>query len=194
MVTEVSVRDTVGRDLPAGEIGEIFMRWRPLEGSAGSSLQGATYRYWGSEAPSAPDGFVSVGDLGWLDDNGYLFVADRRVDLVITGGVNVYPAEVEAVLSEHPDVEDVVVVGLPDPEWGRRVHAIVSTRLPPVDPRAFVHELDRHCRESLSSVKTPKSYEFIDTSARNEAGKIRRTQLASERAAGPPAVLYVPSP
>ncbi|HEX4220671.1 MAG TPA: AMP-binding protein, partial [Acidimicrobiales bacterium] len=95
VTTDVVVRGPDGTSLRTGEVGEIFMRWRPADGSVGSSLQGATYRYWGSEVPPAPDGFVSVGDLGWLDDDGYLFVADRRVDLIITGGVNVYPAEVE---------------------------------------------------------------------------------------------------
>jgi bile acid-coenzyme A ligase len=193
--TEVVVRGPDGANLRAGEVGEIFMRWRPADGSVGSSLQGATYRYWGSAVPSAPDGFVSVGDLGWLDDDGYLFVADRRVDLIITGGVNVYPAEVEAAITEHPEVDDVVVIGVPDPEWGRRVHAIVATSRPPLDPQAFVTELNRRCRQRLSSVKVPKSYELVTALSRNEAGKVRRAELAAERADELSAAsVYVPSP
>jgi bile acid-coenzyme A ligase len=145
--------------------------------------------------PPAPDGFVSVGDLGWLDDDGYLFVADRRVDLIITGGVNVYPAEVEAAITEHPEVDDVVVIGVPDPEWGRRVHAIVATSRPPLDPQAFVTDLNHRCRERLSSVKVPKSYELVTALSRNEAGKVRRAELAAERAdASSVAPVYVPSP
>jgi acyl-CoA synthetase (AMP-forming)/AMP-acid ligase II len=77
-------------------------------------------------ATSTPDGFISVGDLGWVDEEGYLFIADRRVDMINSGGANVYPAEVEAALSEHPGVGDIVVIGVPDPEWGKRVHAVVQ--------------------------------------------------------------------
>ena len=76
--------------------------------------------------PRTDDGFVTVGDLGWLDEDGFLFLADRRVDMIVTGAANVFPAEVESALSEHPGVADVVVIGLRDPEWGRRVHAIVQ--------------------------------------------------------------------
>ena len=79
------------------------------------------------------DGFTSVGDLGWLDEDGFLYMADRRVDMIVTGAVNVFPAEVEAALSEHPAIADVVVVGLRDPEWGRRVHAIVQPADPALD-------------------------------------------------------------
>jgi bile acid-coenzyme A ligase len=194
VTTDVVVRGPDGANLPAGEVGEIFMRWRSASGSVGSSLQGATYRYWGSEVPPAPDRFVSVGDLGWLDDDGYLFVADRRVDMIITGGVNVYPAEVEAAITEHPEVDDVVVVGVPDPEWGRRVHAIIATRRPPPHPQELVTELDRRCRERLSSVKVPKTYELVTALSRNEAGKVRRAELAAERASAPAAPIYVPAP
>ena len=79
------------------------------------------------------DGFTSVGDLGWLDEDGFLYMADRRVDMIVTGAANVFPAEVEAALSEHPGIADVVVVGLRDPEWGRRVHAIVQRSDPTLD-------------------------------------------------------------
>jgi bile acid-coenzyme A ligase len=113
--------------------------------------------------------------------------------MIITGGVNVYPAEVEAAISAHPDVEDVVVVGLTDPEWGRRVHAIVSRRRTITDPQQFVTDLDHACREQLSSMKVPKSYELVEALPRNEAGKVRRAELAAARAAEPPALLYVPS-
>ncbi|HUG14163.1 MAG TPA: AMP-binding protein [Thermomicrobiales bacterium] len=172
---ELRVLDEQGIDLPSGEVGEIFMR--PLNGV------GPTFGYIGApEAKSTPDGFLSIGDLGWLDDDGYLYIADRRVDLVISGGANVYPAEVEAALSDHPGIADVAVIGVPDEEWGRRVHAIVQ----PTDPMEppSVAELDRQCRERLASYKAPKTYEFVAELPRNEAGKIRRSELVDERASG----------
>src|SRR5690606_3157498 len=116
---EIRILDTEGDDLPAGEVGEIYMR-QP-------EITVRTFEYVGAEPPKVTDdGFTSIGDLGWLDEDGYLYVADRRVDMIVSGGANVFPAEVEAALSEHPAVHDVVVIGLPDPEWGRRVHAIVE--------------------------------------------------------------------
>ena len=121
---EIRVIGPAGDDVPAGELGEIYLR-SPTSGM---------YRYLGGAPllPTTADGFGTAGDIGRLDADGYLYVVDRRVDMIITGGVNVFPAEVETALSEHPDIADVVVVGLADPEWGRRVHAIVE----PTDPAA----------------------------------------------------------
>ena len=108
---------------PTGEIGHIFMR--------SPDYVGATYL---GEAPADPmtdDGFGTVGDMGYLDDDGYLYLVDRRVDLIITGGANVFPAEVEAALSDHPKIADVVVVGLKDPEWGDACTPSSSRPIPP---------------------------------------------------------------
>jgi bile acid-coenzyme A ligase len=124
---------------------------------------------------------MSVGDMGWVDEDGYLFVADRRVDLIITGGSNVYPAEVEAVLSRHPDVDDVVVIGLPDPEWGKRVHAIVQPRDAAAAPT--YEELRAYCASQLTAYKVPKSLELMDELPRDAAGKIRRRALVEQRSA-----------
>src|SRR5207245_2436672 len=100
-------------------VGEIFMRI--------GGLPEPRYQYKGAQrGPITADGFASVGDLGWLDADGYLYIADRRTDLIISGGANIYPAEVEAVLSEHPAVGDVAVVGEPDTEWGQQVHAVIE--------------------------------------------------------------------
>jgi bile acid-coenzyme A ligase len=144
---------------------------------------GPTYEYRGAEqAKTADGGFVSVGDLGWLDADGFLYIADRRADMIVTGGANVYPAEVEAALSEHPRVADVAVVGIADDEWGRRVHAIVQA-VDRDDPPAIA-ELDRHCRERLAAYKAPKSYEFVHGLPRTEAGKLNRSSLAAAREAG----------
>jgi bile acid-coenzyme A ligase len=172
---ELRILDETGNDLPPGEVGEIYMR--PL------AAAGPTFSYIGAPgAKSTPDGFLSIGDLGWRDDDGYLYIADRRLDLVITGGANVYPAEVEAALSDHPGIADVAVIGVPDEEWGRRVHAIVQPA--DIGSPPPVADLDRICRERLASYKAPKTYEFVAALPRNEAGKIRRSELAAERESG----------
>ena len=166
--SEIKILDESGVEVPVGEVGEIFMRR--------TDVSGPTYAYIGAaRAKSTADDFQSVGDLGWLDDAGYLYVADRRVDMIITGGANVYPAEVEAALSEHPAVADVVVVGVPHEDWGKAVHAIVQPA-DGSDPPA-PDELTSYCRERLAPYKVPKSYEIVERLPRNEAGKLRRSAL-----------------
>ena len=168
VMTEIRVLDADGHDVAAREVGEIHMRL--------AGLPVPVYEYVGADrGPVTDDGFASVGDLGWLDEDGYLFIADRRTDLIISGGVNIYPAEVEAVLTEHPAVADAAVVGVPDDEWGRRVHALVE-----VFPGASVtpEELDAHCRARLSATKVPRSYDLTTDLGRNEAGKLRRSGLS----------------
>jgi bile acid-coenzyme A ligase len=173
--SELRILDEAGQDVPAGTIGEVFMRRQPPVGE--------TYHYLGSPpAKSTPDGFASVGDLGRVDEEGYLFLADRRVDMIVTGGANVYPAEVEAALTEHPAVADVAVIGVPDAEWGKRVHAVIQPQAGTDVPSAAV--LNDHCRERLASYKAPKTYEFVTQLPRDDAGKIRRSALAAERASG----------
>jgi bile acid-coenzyme A ligase len=167
---DLRILDETGHELPDGEVGEIFMR--PWDSAP-------TYYYVGSPpAKSTPDGFVSVGDIGWVDADGYLFLADRRTDLIITGGANVYPAEVEAALTEHPSVGDVAVIGLPDDDWGKRVHAVVQLA---VGSEPAAADLECHCRERLASYKVPKTWEFVEQLPRDDAGKLRRSALVAER-------------
>jgi bile acid-coenzyme A ligase len=131
------------------------------------------------------DGFVTVGDLGWLDEEGYLYMADRRVDMIVTGAANVYPAEIEAALSEHPQIFDVVVIGLRDPEWGRRVHAIVQateTAHPP-----DVDDVINFAKARLAPYKAPKTVEFVDSLPRSDAMKLSRQALVLERDGPEPA-------
>lgn len=169
--TELKVLDENMVEVPNGEVGEIFTR---VAGGV------TTFEYVGAPpARATPDGFVSVGDLGWVDDDGYLFIADRRVDLIITGGANVYPAEVEAALTEHPEVGDAAVIGLPDPEWVRRVHAVIEPLDPASPPSSAA--LDAWCRERLASYKRPKSYDFVVDLPRTGSGKKRRSALVEER-------------
>lgn len=170
---DVRVLDEAGAEVAPGEVGEIFLR--------SHHHPAPTYRYIGSDPlRTTPDGYSSVGDLGRVDHDGYLFIADRRVDLIVTGGVNVYPAEVEAVLTRHPAVRDAVVVGVPDPEWGRRVHAVVECVDPPVPLTA--DELVRFAREHLEPARVPKTVELVATLPRDESGKVRRSALAAARA------------
>jgi bile acid-coenzyme A ligase len=173
--SEIRILDEARTALPPGEVGEIFLRRN--DGTT------PTFHYVGA-APMkfTEDGFASIGDLGWLDQDGYLYIADRRVDMIVSGGANVYPAEVEAALSEHAGLADVAVIGVPDEEWGRRVHAVVEPHDPANPPT--VQELNVHVRERIASWKAPKTYEFVAQLPRNEAGKIRRTALAAERDSG----------
>jgi bile acid-coenzyme A ligase len=159
-----------GKPLPAGQTGEIYMR-RP-EGAP------PTYKYIGAEAKTLEGGWESLGDIGWFDEEGYLYLADRRTDMILVGGSNVYPAEVEAALEEHPAVQSCAVVGLPDEDLGNRVHAIIQAK-GKVDP----DELKAHLNERLVSYKQPRSFEFVDEPLRDDAGKVRRTALRDERIA-----------
>ncbi|HEU0103442.1 MAG TPA: AMP-binding protein [Mycobacteriales bacterium] len=161
-----------GSELPPGTIGEIYMRRHDT---------GPGFRYAGDAAPRrVVDGFESLGDLGHVDAEGYLYVADRRVDVIITGGENVYPAEVENALLEHPGVRDAVVIGLPDPDWGSRVHAVLELAGAPVP----TVELVAHCRTRLSAYKVPKGFEVVAALPRDEAGKVRRSAMAAARREG----------
>jgi bile acid-coenzyme A ligase len=157
-----------GAELPPGEIGEIYMM--PRRGA------GSTYSYVGSE-PRRKGGWETTGDLGWMDGDGYLYLADRRADLIIRGGSNVYPAEVEAVISEHPLVASCAVIGLPHPDLGAKVHAIVEPREDGLTPEA----LQRFTRDRLSGYKVPESWEFVSEPLRDAAGKVRRGALREER-------------
>jgi len=167
---EMKAFDTEGRELPAGQIGEIYMR--RAEGLA------PTYRYVGAEARTLPGGWESLGDIGWFDEEGYLYLADRRTDMILVGGANVYPAEVEAAIEEHPLVHSCAVIGLPDDDLGNRDHAIVHA-LGEIGPE----ELSDHLAGRLVSYKRPRSFEFISEPLRDDAGKVRRSALREERVA-----------
>src|SRR5581483_5306467 len=168
---EVRVLDDAGSDVPVGEIGNVYVR--------SPDSRGALYLGTAPQIPITDDGFGSVGDIGYLDEDGYLYLVDRRVDLIITGGANVFPAEVEAALVDHPKIADVVVIGLTDPEWGRRVHAIVE----PADPRdpPTADEVRAYARGRLLPYKVPKTVELVDRIPRSEATKVNRGRLVEAR-------------
>ena len=169
--TEVRVLDADGNALPAREVGDLYLR-SPAYGSS-------TYMGGAPQMATTDDGFCSVGDLGYLDEDGYVYLVDRRVDLIITGGVNVYPAEVETALIEHPKVADVVVIGLKDDEWGRRVHAVIEPA-DPADPPTL-DEIREYAKSRLHAFKVPKTIEIIDAMPRSSATKVNRGALVEAR-------------
>lgn len=158
-----------GDPLPSGEIGEIFFR-RPADLPDG-------YSYVGDKGRDRDtlDGF---GDMGWVDEEGYLFIADRRTDMVVVGGANIYPAEIEAAIDSLPGMLGSAVIGLPDPDLGNRIHAIVEiAEGENPDPEALISQL----RQQLTGFKVPKTIEFTHERIRDDAGKVRRSALRQER-------------
>lgn len=163
------VQDDQGRVVPPGVVGEVFLM---PEGGPGS-----TYHYVGA-TPRSRDGWESLGDLGHYDEDGYLYLDDRSTDCIVTGGANVYPAEVEGALDAHPGVRASAVIGVPDDDLGQRVIAIVEA-----DPDVTADVLDAHLAALLAPYKRPRSYELTQTPLRDEAGKVRRSALRAERLA-----------
>ena len=163
----ISIRDDNGNELPAGETGSIFMSW-------GDNSPKVEYRNI-DPIESDGEGFKSVGDMGWVDSEGYLYFADRRSDMIVTGGENVFAAEVENVLKKHSKVVDAVVVGLPDKDWGHRIHALVETSGP-----VSSKELIKFALNYLPPYKIPKSIEFVDRIPHNENGKVVRSRIIEE--------------
>jgi len=160
-----------GAELPPGEVGAIYI----------SSFSGQRFGYHNDPEKTDRawrDDYFTVGDLGWLDDDGYLFLADRRTDLILSGGVNVYPAEVETALAEDPDVVDAAVFGLPDERMGQMVHAVVELR--PGTPRDAGALLARLATR-LADYKRPRTVEFVDVLPREENGKVMKARLRAER-------------
>lgn len=144
---------------------------RPLSGL------GTTYYYLGAEPKVIEDGWESLGDMGWMDEDGYLYLTDRKSDMVIVGGANIYPAEVEAALDAFPGVRSSAVIGLPDEDMGARLHAIVDVPTGELDEAA----LKDHLRERLVTYKIPKSLEVVTQPLRDDAGKTRRSALREAR-------------
>ena len=168
---EILVVGEDGTALPPGQTGRIFVRRRA----------GPTFQYHNApektrSAHLAPDTFT-YGELGYLDDAGYLFLTGRAQDLIVSGGVNVYPAEVEAVLLTHPGVRDAAVIGVPDSEFGERVAAVVERESGAPGDLAIL--LDEHCRRSLAGFKVPRAYHFVDTLPREPTGKLRKEALSA---------------
>jgi acyl-CoA synthetase (AMP-forming)/AMP-acid ligase II len=162
---EVRVADDEGRPLPPGEPGEVLVR--------GAVVMAGYWNKPDETAEALRDGWLHTGDVGSFDEDGFLTLHDRSKDLIISGGMNIYPREVEEVLLRHPHVEAAAVVGRPDPEWGESVVAFVVTdgTEPPVE------ELDRLCLDSIARFKRPKDYRFVDALPTNNYGKVLKREL-----------------
>ena len=156
-----------GDDVPDGTVGELWTR-------SPQNMKG----YWANEdatrAAVDDDGWFKTGDAGYRDENGFLFLHDRVKDMIVSGGENIYPAEVENVLAKHPDVGDVAVIGVPDEKWGEAVKAVVVRR-----EGASVTEQDliTFAREYLAGYKLPKSVDFTDVLPRNPSGKLLKREI-----------------
>jgi acyl-CoA synthetase (AMP-forming)/AMP-acid ligase II len=175
---ELRIADPVtGVELPAGEVGEVWLR-------APNVMLGYHKRPAETEAALAPGGWLRTGDGGYVDDEGYLFLTDRIKDMIVSGGENVYPIEVEEVLAQHPDVADVAVVGVPDDRWGELVKAFVVLR--PGGPLTG-EELVAFARPRLAGYKLPRAVEIVDDLPRTPSGKVLKRALRERDRAGSPA-------
>ena len=164
---ELKIIDTEGKTLPNGEIGEIATR----------SVKNIK-SYWNLPEATAKtidsDGWLRTGDAGYLDDDGYLYMHDRVKDMIISGGENVYPAEVEDALYSHPDIADVAVVGVPDDKWGEAIKAFVVIK---DGADLSADQIIEFARTRIAKFKCPKTVNFIDILPRNMSGKILRREL-----------------
>jgi acyl-CoA synthetase (AMP-forming)/AMP-acid ligase II len=162
-----------GAELPPGADGLIY-------------FEGQSFEYHNDPAKTASAlddrGWSTLGDIGHVDDEGFLYLSDRRTDLIISGGVNIYPAEIEEALISHPVVDDVAVIGVPDAEMGQQVLAIVQLTGQGTGSADLAAALIEHCRALLATFKCPRSVEFVAELPRLPTGKLLRRQLRAERA------------
>ena len=167
---DVIAVDEEGTPLARGETGQLYIR----------AVDGSDFEYHNDPQKTAgahhPSGMFSVGDVGRVDGDGYVFLSDRKIDMVISGGVNIYPAEIEAVLMEHPDVIDAAVIGVPNPEFGEEVKALIEPRAA-ADLSALEDSLTTWCRARLAGFKLPRSFELVESLPRTPMGKLNKRIL-----------------
>jgi len=163
---QVRIVDESGADVPPGDTGEIIVRSKHV-----------MLEYWNKPEETGKaivDGWLHTGDMGCYDERGYIYIIDRKKDMIITGGENVYPREVEEILYRHPAVREAAVIGIPDPYWVERVHAVVSLK---EGSSATAEELIALCKKNLASYKAPKSVEFMESLPKNASGKLLKREL-----------------
>lgn len=161
---DIRIFDADGNEVPRGETGEVWM----LAGALDFEYHKNSER----TSSSKRDGYFTVGDVGYMDEEGYLFLQGRSSDIIITGGVNIHPSEIEGVLIQHPAVGDVAVFGIPDPEWGEQIKAVVE-----LVGEATTDELLDHCKEHLAAYKAPRSIDIVDELPRDPNGKLYKRLL-----------------
>ena len=164
------VLDDDGQPVPVGEVGTVYLR-APDEGRF------EYYKDADKTAGSYRGDYFTLGDLGYLDEDGYLFLTGRSAELIISGGVNIYPMEVDTELMKHPAVFDVCTVGIPNEEWGEEVRSVISLQEGVTGNEALAEELIAFARSRLAAFKCPRSIDFADHIPRSEAGKVQRKQI-----------------
>jgi long-chain acyl-CoA synthetase len=163
---QLRIADETGRELPLGEVGEVLVR--------GDSVMAGYWRNESATASALRDGWLFTGDVGCLDGDGFLTLKDRSKDLIISGGSNIYPREVEEALLTAPGVAEAAVVGAPDPEWGEVVVAFV---VPQAGAELSAEALDQHCLALIARFKRPKRYVLVSQLPKNNYGKVLKTEL-----------------
>jgi long-chain acyl-CoA synthetase len=170
---KVKILDEHGNELPRGEVGHVYLE----------PERGASFAYKGDPELTASvsrGNAFTLGDVGYMDEDGYLFINDRAKDMIISGGVNIYPAEVEGVLSAHPAVADVAVIGVPDTEWGEQVKAVVELVDGAEPGEELAAELIAYCQERIARYKCPRSVDFREHLPRTDGGKLYKRHLRDE--------------
>ena len=162
----ISIQDDDGQRLPQGESGEICV--------GGDIVMKGYYKQPDKTAEAIIDGWLHTGDIGHLDAEGFLHITDRKKDMIISGGFNVYPSEVEQVIWSHPSVLDCAVIGVPDEKWGEAVKAVIELK---PGAAAEPEEIIALCKDRLGSVKAPKSVDFVATLPRSPVGKVLKKDI-----------------
>ena len=163
---QVRVVDDRDNDMKAGEVGELIIKSKQV-----------MIEYWNKPEDTQAaliNGWLHTGDVGYYDENGYIYIADRKKDMIISGGENVYPREIEDIIYEHPAIREAAVFGIPDPYWVEKVHAVVSLKK---DKCVTGEELTAFCKKKLAGYKVPKSVDFVDELPKNAAGKMLKKEL-----------------
>ena len=163
MDTEIKIVESEGVEVAQGDIGEILIRGPQL-------MTG----YWKRKPLDDKGGWLRTGDAAFRDQEGYLYIRDRINDMIISGGENIYPVEVESILMSHPKITDAAVIGIPSDQWGEIVHAIVVREQ---NSELTEEELTMYCKDSLAGYKCPKAVDFVDALPRNAAGKVLKKDL-----------------
>jgi acyl-CoA synthetase (AMP-forming)/AMP-acid ligase II len=169
MGVHMRIIDETGKDVEAGQIGEIIIE-------AGRNMTG----YWRNPDASekaVKNGWLYTGDMGFYDERGFIYIADRKKDMIVTGGENVYPKEVEEVLYRHPAVMEAAVVGIPDDYWVERVQAIIVLK---EGQQATAEEIIDFCKKHIAHYKSPKGVDFVNTLPKNPQGKILKKEIRKQ--------------
>ena len=167
--SDVKIYDDGGNELPPGQVGAVYM----LLGSANFEYKDSAKKTRDNRIGN----YFTVGDVGELNEEGYLFLRDRKTDMIISGGANIYPAEIEAELIQHPKIADVAVFGIPNEDWGEEIKAVIQPMDGAEGGEALTSEILDWCRDRLAKMKTPRSIDYLDELPRDPNGKLYKRNL-----------------